>query len=77
MIPSFGQDSFALRSYLSGKGLQSIQGLNEEMMNRLDAKYGCKEKLVNGILIDISRMKRVPDDDCAKFTKMIEVVERL
>ena len=80
MIPSFGQDPFALRSCLSGKALQAIQGLHdnfEEMMNRLDAKYGCKEKLVDAILIDISRMKRVPDGDYAKFTKMIEVVERL
>ena len=79
MLPSFGKDPFALRSCLQGSALETIHGLYdnfEEMMDRLDTKYGCPAKLVDAIIMDIRKLKRVSDDDSSKFLKMIEVVEK-
>ena len=49
----------------------------DEMMNRLDRKYGCSTKLVDSIINDIRKLKKVSDEDHAKLLiKMIETVER-
>lgn len=79
MIPSFGKDPFALRSCLHGPALESIQGIYDdydEMMNRLEMKYGCPSKLVDSIINDVRKLKKVNDDDHVKLLKMIETIER-
>ena len=79
MFPSFGEDPFSLRSCLSGKALEVVQGIGDdykEMRKRLELKFGCPEKLVDVVMSDISRLKKVPDGDDSRFLRLVEVVER-
>ena len=79
MIPTFGEDPFALRSCLTGKALELIQGVGDdytEMMMRLELRFGCSEKLVDAILKDIDKLKKVPDGDSVKFLQLVEVIEK-
>ena len=45
-------------------------------MDRLDLRYGCSEKLVDAVLTDISKLKKIPDGNNIKFLRFIEVVEK-
>ena len=65
LIASFGKDPFALTA------VQGISNDFEKMVNRLNMKYGCPSKLVDDVLQDIRKLKRVPDNDITKFLSMI------
>ena len=74
----YGKDPFALISCLSGdaeKLVKPVEDDYDEMMTRLDNKYGRNEKQVDVILQDIKNLRRVPDGDSRGFYKMIEVIE--
>ena len=79
MQPSFGKDPYALRSCLIGKALETVQGVGdsyEEMMDRPESRHGCSEKLVDAVLMDLSKLKKIPDGDNIKLLRFIEVVEQ-
>ncbi|XP_056001715.1 uncharacterized protein LOC130048707 [Ostrea edulis] len=78
MIPTYGEDPFALKSSLSGEPLEIIKGVDnnfEEMLKRLDLKYGRPEKLTYTVLTDIKALETVPEGDSMKFIEMVETVE--
>ena len=73
-----GKDPYALISCLSGEAQKLVKPVEddyEEMMKRLESKYGRNEKQVDVILQDIKNLKRVADGDTRGLYKMIEVIE--
>ncbi|XP_043233392.1 uncharacterized protein LOC122387342 [Amphibalanus amphitrite] len=79
MTKQFGKDSYALRQCLSGAALETVKGVEddyEEMFRRLDLKYGETRKLVDSIILDIKRLKPIPEGENKRFVSMVEVVER-
>ena len=79
MVKFYGKDSFALKTCLSGEALQLVQPVDddyEEMVKRLDFKYGRPEKLVDVILNELKNLKKVDDDDSKRFVQMVDVIER-
>lgn len=78
MIPTYGEDPFALKNSLSGEPLEIVKGVDnnfEEMFKRLDLKYGRPEKLADTVLTYIKALKIVPEGDSKKFIEMVETVE--
>ena len=74
----YGKDPFTLMQCLSGEAEKHVRPVEEdydEMMNRLQTKYGSDEKQVDVILKDLKNLKRVPDGDHKALHKMIETVE--
>ncbi|KAK3089754.1 hypothetical protein FSP39_006215 [Pinctada imbricata] len=79
MIPTYGQDPFALKKCLSGEALKTVQGVDydfTEMMRRLDIKYGRPERIADSILCDIRKLKLIPDGDNLCFINSVETIER-
>ncbi|KAK3108518.1 hypothetical protein FSP39_009688 [Pinctada imbricata] len=79
MIPTYGQDPFALKKCLSGEALKTVQGVDydfTEMMRRLDLKYGRPERIADSILCDIRKLKLIPYGDNLCFINSVETVER-
>ena len=78
MLPVYGRDCYALKTCLSGAALATVQGVDndyEEMMKRLQLKYGRPEKLVDEILVELRGLKPVAEDDMQRFIHLVEVVE--
>ena len=75
-----GEDPFALRNCLSGEAELEIRGADDdynEMVRRLDLRYGCPEKLVDSVMGELRRMPRISENDPpAKFIKLVQVIER-
>ena len=46
------------------------------MFRRLDLKYGRPEKLIDAVLIELKKLKRIPDNDFKKFVSTVDLVER-
>ena len=49
------EDTFALRTCLSGEAEHAVRGIDNdyaEMVNRLDQRYGCPAKLGDAIVLD-------------------------
>jgi hypothetical protein len=79
MLPVHGKDPYALKGSLQGEALELVQGLYDdydEMMTRLDTKYGCTSKLVDSVISDLEGLKGVPDGNHKKFLELIEVIEK-
>ncbi|XP_068247848.1 uncharacterized protein [Palaemon carinicauda] len=79
MVHSFGKDPYALRSCLSGEALNTVRGIEndyDEMLSRLDLRYGDNRKLVDAVLSDLKSIKPVNDGDNRAFVKMVERVDR-
>ncbi|XP_068235508.1 uncharacterized protein [Palaemon carinicauda] len=79
MVHSFGKDPYALRSCLSGEALNTVRGIendSDEILSRLDSRYGDSCKLVDAVLSDLKSIKPVNDGDNRAFVKMVERVER-
>ena len=79
MVTAYGNDAFALKSCLKDDALRLIQGVDsnfEEMIKRLDTKYGRPEKITDSILNDIKRLKRINEGETTKFITMVDIVER-
>ncbi|XP_068229339.1 uncharacterized protein [Palaemon carinicauda] len=79
MVHSFGKDPYALRSCLSGEALNTVRGIendNDEMLSRLDLRYGDNHKLVDAVLSDLKSIKPGNNGDNRAFVKMVERVER-
>lgn len=77
MIPTYGEDPFALKNSLSGEPLEIVKGVDnnfEEMFKRLDLKYARPEKLADTVLTGIKALKIVPEGDSKKFIEMVETV---
>lgn len=75
----YGEDSFALKNCLSGEALLLVQPVDdsyEEMMKRLDFKYGRPQTLVDSVLKDLKNIKKIEDNDPKKFVQMVDIVER-
>lgn len=74
MIPTYGEDFFALKNSLSGEPLEIVKGVDnnfDEMFKRLDLKYGRPEKLADTVLTDIKALKIVPEVDSKKVIEMV------
>ena len=79
MVKYYGKDTFSLKTCLSGEALQLVLPVDddyEEMIRRLDFKYGRPEKLVDVILNELKSLKKVDDDDRGKFCHMVDIIER-
>ena len=79
MVPIHDDDPFALKSCLRGEALKTVQGIDsdyDEMFKRLDLKYGRPEKLVDAVLNDLQKLKRINEGEESKFITMVETVER-
>ncbi|CAC5421180.1 unnamed protein product [Mytilus coruscus] len=72
-------DPYALKQCLSGEALTVVNGVDndfEEMFRRLDMKYGRAEKLIDHILNELKRLKKVQEGDNMKFISVVETVEK-
>ncbi|CAC5404641.1 unnamed protein product [Mytilus coruscus] len=79
MLSSYGKDPYALKQCLSGEALTVVKGVDndfEEMFRRLDMKYGRAEKLIDHILNELKRLKKVQEGDNMKFISLVETVEK-
>ena len=79
MISRYGSDPFALKKCLSGDAELAVRGVEDnfdEMLKRLDERYGRPEKLVDSVMSELRKIQRVPDGDCSKFVVMVEKVEK-
>ena len=47
------------------------------MFVRLDSRYGRPEKLVDCVLNDLKKLKRINDGEDMKFISMVDTVEKL
>ncbi|CAC5377692.1 unnamed protein product [Mytilus coruscus] len=79
MLSSYGKDPYALKQCFNGEALTVVKGVDndfEEMFRRLDMKYGRAEKLVDQILNELKRLKKVQEGDNIKFISVVETVEK-
>lgn len=79
MYPTYGTDPFALKKSLKSKALKTVHGVdndNEEMWKRLEMKYGRPERFTDSILLDIRKLRIIPDGDHLCFINSVEVIER-
>ncbi|CAC5376408.1 unnamed protein product [Mytilus coruscus] len=79
MLSSYGKDPYALKQCLSGEALTVVKGVDndfEEMFRRLDMKYGRAEKLIDHILNELKRLRKVQEGDNMKFISLVETVEK-
>ena len=79
MEPTYGSDSYALRSCLSGPALDVVAGVDddyEEMWMRLKLKYGDTERLVDTVLNDLKSISPVSENDPKMLLTLINTVER-
>ena len=78
MIPSFGNDPFALKKCLKGEALATVKGVDDdfdEMFRRLDLKFGRPEKLSDAVLNELRQITFIKDGDNRGFISMVETVE--
>ena len=79
MEPIYGEESYALRSCLSGKALEVVIGVDDnyqEMWKRLKLMYCDSEKVVDSILSEIKSLKPVRSDNPVDLIHTVTVVER-
>ena len=78
METRYGKDPFILMDCLSGEAEKLVRPVEEnydDMMNRLQIKYGSDEKQIDVILQDLRNLKRISDGDNKALYKLIETVE--
>ena len=69
---------YALKKCLSGEAVNTIKGVDDdfdEMIRRLDNKFGRAEKQSDAIISQLRKLKPVQDGDIRKFIEFVEVVE--
>ena len=79
MTKTYGKDPFVLKQCLSDEALKHVLTVDDdydEMMRRLDFRYGRPEKLVDVILGELKAQKRVEERDNRKFIQMVDMIER-
>lgn len=79
MCLTYGNDPFILKSCLTGDALDVVKRVDndyDEMIRRLDAKYGRPEKVTDSILNEIKKLKVVSDGDHKKFILMVDTIEK-
>ena len=79
MDGSYGNDPYVLKSCLKDDALKLVQVVDnnfDEMITRLDTKYGRPEKIADSILNDLKRLKRVNEGEASKFIMMVDTIER-
>ena len=72
-----GKDPFAIKNCLSGEALIHVQAVDDnydEMMQRLDFKYGRPEKLVDVVINELKGLKKI-DNDNKRFIQMVDIIE--
>ena len=80
MTRVYGKDPFVLKTCLSGEALQHVIAVDDdydEMMKRLDMKYGRPEKLIDVILGELKSLRRVEENDNKRFVQMVDLIERM
>ena len=81
IMPNIKDDtsaSYILRSCLSGKALEDIRNVDDDidkMLERLKQKFGHKSKLADVIMNDIKHMRQINDNDEKGFIKMVNLIE--
>ena len=71
--------AYTLKSCLNGEALRVIESVDDkfkEMWNRLDDKFGRPSLLVDVIMNDIKKMRRVRDGDNKSLLHLVDIVER-
>ena len=79
MCLTYGKDPFILKSCLTGEALEVVKRVDnnyDEMVRRLDLKYGRPEKVTDSILNEIKRLKVANDGDHKKFIDMVDTIEK-
>ena len=79
MTKTYGKDPFVLKQCLSDEALKHVLAVDDdydEMMRRLDFRYGRPEKLVDVILGELKAQRRVEESDNRKFIQMVDMIER-
>ena len=79
MVPHYGKDTFALKNCLSGDALLAVQPVDDsydQMVQRLDFKFGRPETLVDAVLSELKSLKKVEDSNNREFVQMVDIVER-
>ena len=74
----YEEDPYVLRSCLSREAREVVQGADdsfEDMMKRLNDRYGNSSKLVETVLSDIKDLKPVPEGSSKGFIEMVDIVE--
>ena len=74
----YGKDTFALKNCLTGEALGYVQAVDDdydEMVKRLDFKYGRPDKLVNGILSELKGLRKCEEND-KKFVQIVNTIEK-
>ena len=78
MTPMYGKDPYALKKCITGDALITIKGVDDdfdEMIRRLDNKYGRPEKLSDAIVSQLKKLKKIQEGDTKKFIELVETVE--
>ena len=74
-----GEDAYALKMCLSGDALQTVRGAEgnyDEMIQKLDDKFGNARKVVDLVISDRKALKRINEGDTKGFIKMVDQVEQ-
>ena len=64
---------------LSGDALQTVRGAEgnyQEMIQRLDDKFGNVRKVVDLVISDLKALKRINEGDTKGFIRMVDQVEQ-
>ena len=70
--------SYVLRSCLSGVALEAVKSIDdnlEQMLERLNDKFGRPSKLADVIMNDIKQTRAVSDGDERTFVKFVNLIE--
>ena len=79
MEPTYGEDSYALRSCLAGKALDVVIGVDDdygEMWRRLNTVFCDSGKIVDSILSEIKQLTPLKENDSAWLINLVNTVER-
>ncbi|XP_068229430.1 uncharacterized protein [Palaemon carinicauda] len=75
----YGTDPYALKMCLGGEALQAVKGSEgnyDEMIQRLDDKFGNPRKIVDLVVGELRSLKKIYDNDTKGFIKMVDQVEQ-
>ena len=80
VLPSVSKESapYALRSCLTKEALGVVTSVDDnidEMLKRLDEKYGDPAKIADVVIDSIKRVKVIKEGDHEKFIEFVDVVE--
>ena len=80
VLPSVSKESapYALRSCLTKEALGVVRSVDDnidEMLKRLDEKYGDPAKIADVVIDSIKRVKVIKEGDHEKFIEFVDVVE--